>query len=76
MDPQQTHFLLGEISGKLTQIQQQQATQTAALEKLDERLRQQETKSAALGALSGGVVSIGVALVIESLKDWVKNPRS
>lgn len=61
-------LLLGEIKGKLDQVIQGQAEQNTQLSGIDRRLRKVETKSALTGALAGGVVSVGVALMIEKGK--------
>lgn len=42
----------------------------ASVNGLDGRLRTVEQKSAVIGAVSGGAMSIGVALIIEGLKQW------
>ncbi|MDP3612695.1 MAG: hypothetical protein Q8R98_12645, partial [Rubrivivax sp.] len=62
--------LLGEIKGK---VEAQDGTMQAhgeLLQSIDTRLRTQEQKAAAAGAVSGGVVSVGIALLIEGLKNW------
>lgn len=71
-------MLLGEIKGLVQGLkdgQDQQAKRLDAvgsrLDGMDERLRKVETKSAVFGALSGGAMSIGMALIIEGLKGWV-----
>ncbi|SFF13623.1 hypothetical protein [Nitrosomonas sp. Nm166] len=61
-------LLLGEIKGKLDQVIQGQAEQNTQLSGIDKRLRKVETKSALTGALAGGMVSVGVALMIEKGK--------
>jgi len=64
--------LLGEIKGKLDlvidgQAEQKQSFETK-LDGLDERLRKVENKAALNGAISGGIISIGMAIAIEKLK--------
>jgi hypothetical protein len=41
-------------------------------ERIDERLRAQEQRSAVIGAASGGAMSIGVALIVEGIRQWLK----
>lgn len=65
--------LLGEIKGKLDLVIDNQNTQneqfTKKLDGLDTRLRKVETKAALNGAVAGGIMSIGIAIVIEKLKN-------
>ncbi len=68
-------MLLGQLKGGQEVILANQAAQSKQLESMDARLREQERKSAALGALSGGIVSVGVALVVEGLKSWSGGQR-
>lgn len=77
MNEQQTQ-LLGEIHGMVKAMKETQERQADALEKvhgridkIDDRLRVVEQRSAAVGAVSGGAMAIGVALIIEGLKQWV-----
>jgi len=64
--------LLGEIKGKLDLVIDGQAEQKQSFEMkldgLDERLRKVENKAALNGAISGGIISIGMAIAIEKLK--------
>ena len=39
---------------------------------LDDRLREVEKKAAVAGAVSGGAVAIGTALVVEALKNFLR----
>jgi hypothetical protein len=69
-------LLLGEIKGKLDLVIDNQVTSDARVEQrldsIDERLRAVEIKAAVNGAVSGavtgGVISVGISLLIESLK--------
>lgn len=61
-------LLLGEIKGKLDLVIANQSAQDEKLDGLDTRLRTVERKAAMNGAVSGGLVSVGVALMIESAK--------
>lgn len=72
-----TQRLLGEIKGIVEGLRDgQQATnaQLVALgqrvDKVDDRLRVVEQRSAVMGAVSGGAMAIGIQLIIESLKAW------
>lgn len=60
--------LLGEINGKLSMVIATQQASASVLEALDTRLRKVETRSAVAGAVCGGFVSVGIALMIEKGK--------
>lgn len=71
-------MLLGEIKGLVQGLKDGQDMQAKRLDSvdsrladMDERLRNVETKSAVFGAVSGGAMSIGMALIIEGLKGWL-----
>jgi hypothetical protein len=64
-------LLLGEIKGKLDLMISNQIETNERLDKMDNRLRKVETKSAINGAISGGLVSVGVALMIEKGKSLI-----
>lgn len=59
---------LGRIEGKLDMLIAQQGDTNMRLDKMDGRLRNVEMKAATNGAVAGGLVSIGIALVIEKGK--------
>ncbi|SOD42316.1 hypothetical protein [Nitrosovibrio sp. Nv4] len=59
---------LGRIEGKLDMLIAQHADTNTRLGKMDGRLRDVEMKAATNGAVTGGLVSVGVALVIEVSK--------
>lgn len=61
-------LLLGEIRGIVASLQEGQRANTVAISTIDGRLRTVEQKAAVAGALSGGVVSIGMALVVDMLR--------
>lgn len=63
--------LLGELKGSVAGMHSEQAEQRALLQSIDARLRTQEQRAAAAGALSGGVISVGMALLIEGVKGWM-----
>ncbi len=61
-------LLLGEIKGKLEIINNNVNALADGTQRLDERLGKLETRAAAHGALAGGVISVGLALIIEKIK--------
>ena len=74
-------MMLGKIDGKLDGIRDHMNRQdtridnfdkrvTERLDGMDTRLRDVEKKSAVIGAVSGSAVSVGIALVIEGVKQW------
>lgn len=79
-DPEnQQLFLLGQIHSMVQALKDGQDLTNARLdrmdtrqEKQDERLRTLEQRSAAVGAVSGGAMAIGVALIVEGMKQWLK----
>lgn len=78
-DENQTHFMLGEIKGIVEGLREGQDAQAKQFDKLDDRidgldsrLRSVEVRSATYGAVSGGVMGIGMALLIEGLKEWLR----
>lgn len=75
-------MLLGKMDGKLDGISahlMRQDTRIDALDNrmeerhaaIDKRLRVVEQKAAVAGAISGSAVSIGIALAIEGVKQWM-----
>lgn len=78
-DDNQTHYMLGEIKGIVEGLRDGQDAQAKRFDKLDgridgldSRLRNVEVRSASYGAVSGGVMGIGMALLIEGLKEWLR----
>lgn len=61
-------LLLGEIKGKLDQVIESQGETKTMISNMDTRLRKVETRSAITGGLAGGIVSVGIALLIEKGK--------
>ncbi|SDX88855.1 hypothetical protein [Nitrosomonas halophila] len=61
-------MLLGEIKGKLDLVIKNQNQTKDMIGSLDGRVRKIERHSAMTGAVSGGLVSVGVALMIEKGK--------
>lgn len=73
------NFLLGQIHAMVQSIRDGQAEQNKRFDKLDERidtidgrLRVVEQKAAIAGAVSGGAVSVGIALIAEGLRQWFR----
>lgn len=64
-------IMLGEISGKLDGVTEHLKRQDDRMETIDGRLRTVEQRAAVAGAISGGAMSVGLALVIEGLKQWL-----
>ena len=65
-------ILLGQIDGKLDGIKTDISDQKERLDKIDERLRVVEQKAAVTGAISGGAISIGMALIIEGVRQAMR----
>lgn len=75
-------MLLGKMDGKLDSITAHLGRQDARIDALDQRMEERhnaidkrlrvvEQKAAVAGAISGSAVSIGVALAIEGVKQWL-----
>lgn len=60
-------ILLGEIKGRLDEIKGDQDLLLDKVDKIDTRLRKVEVRSAIHGAVSGGVVAVGLALIKNTL---------
>jgi hypothetical protein len=69
-------LLLGKIDGKLDGISKHLSDQDKRLDGIEQRLRTVEQKAAVSGALSGGAISVGLALIIEGAKQWMKQAGS
>jgi hypothetical protein len=79
---QQQLLLLGEIKGIVEGLRSGQQSTNTRLDKLetridqrmdgiDRRLRNVEQRAAAWGAMSGGAMAVGMALIIEGVKHWM-----
>lgn len=71
-------YMLGEIKGLIAGLKEQmQATEKRfdgldiKLDRVDERLRAVEKKAAVIGAVSGGVMSVGMALITEGIHQFL-----
>lgn len=76
-------MLLGKIDGKLDGITAHLNRQDQRIQDLDERvderlnsidsrLREVEKKAAVAGAVSGGAVAVGTALVVEGIRQFIR----
>lgn len=72
MNESDQNFTLGRIDGKLDLVIKNQKAVDAKLTEMDQRLRNVEVTAAKAGAISGTVVSIGIALIVESFKGLIK----
>ncbi|WP_047257990.1 hypothetical protein [Chromobacterium subtsugae] len=59
---------LGRIEGKLDMIVSSQSDLSKRMDAMDGRLRHVEQQAARAGALSGGIVAVGVAVAAELVK--------
>lgn len=75
-------LLLGKIDGKIDgisahlnrqdkRIDDLEQSFNGRMDSIDARLREVEKKAAVAGALSGGAVAIGTALIVEGIKQWL-----
>lgn len=67
---------LGNIEGQLEGIKGQQTAQGKKLDKIDDRMRKVELKSAINGGITGSIAGIGVSLIVASLKEVIKTNGS
>lgn len=58
----------GAVAAKLEAIKENQDRHEGKLDHIDGRLRSIETKSALTGGVAGGVMSVGIAMIMEFLK--------
>ena len=76
-------FMLGQIHGLVQSIREGQDLQNRRMDRieqrmeehykgLDERLREVEKKAAVAGAVSGGAVAVGTALVAEGIRLFLR----
>lgn len=76
-------FMLGQIHGLVQSIREGQELQNRRMDRmeermdehykgLDDRLREVEKKAAVAGAVSGGAVAVGTALVVEGIKQFMR----
>jgi hypothetical protein len=63
--------LLGEIKGEVKSLAAKTDDQTDLIRAMDARVRTLEMKGAVNGAVSGGIVSVGMALIIEAGRQWI-----
>ena len=76
-------FMLGQIHGLVQSIREGQELQNRRMDRmeermdehykgLDDRLREVEKKAAVAGAVSGGAVAVGTALVVEGIRQFMR----
>ena len=65
--------LIGEMHGLVKAMRETQLAQGGELKALDTRLREQETTAARHGAVYGGAVALGIALLVEGGKQWMRD---
>ena len=76
-------LLLGQIHGLVQALKDGQDVQIRRMDSLEEkmdqkfdsldiRLRVVEQRAAVVGAVSGGAMALGTALIVEGLKTWWK----
>jgi len=61
-------FMLGKIKGQLEGVQKSVDAQNVSVTNIDKRLRTVEKSAAVHGAVGGGLVGVGIALISESIK--------
>lgn len=66
-------LMLGEIKGMVQSMQAGQDVMASRLEAMDARLRSVEQRAAVSGAVSGGVMGVGVALIVETVRGWARS---
>lgn len=82
-DRKQELLLLGQIHGMVQSLKDGQDQQNRRMDRmeqrmeehyngLDTRLREVEKKAALAGAVSGGAVAVGTALIVEGIKQFVR----
>ena len=64
-------LLLGEIKGKVDALVDADKTRGEVLQSIDKRVRAVEQKAAVAGAVSGGVVSVGIGLITAVAREWL-----
>ena len=63
-------LLLGEIKGKLEAMDSKVSDIHATTCNMDDRLGKLEVRGAVHGAIAGGFMSVGIALLAEKMKHW------
>lgn len=82
-DRRQELLLLGQIHGMVQSLKDGQDHQNRRMDRmeqrmeehyngLDGRLREVEKKAAVAGAVSGGAVAVGTALVVEGIRQFMR----
>lgn len=68
MDRDEHTLLLGEIKGKLDALYDKVEGVDGKLDAVSGRVGRLETRAAVHGAVAGGFMSVGIALIIEKVK--------
>ena len=63
-------LLLGEIKGKLDALVDKVDGVDGKLDGVAGRVGRLETRGAVHGAIAGGFMSVGIALLVEKMKHW------
>lgn len=66
-------LMLGEIKGLVESLKTGQNQTMERLDRMDDRLRKVEQRAAVNGAVSGGIMGVGMALVVETLRSWMRS---
>lgn len=67
-DQSEVMYMLGEIKGQLEGVKKSVDTTSKSVVSMDKRLRTVERSAATYGAVGGGLVGIGIAIISESVK--------
>ncbi len=67
-DNEKVMFMLGQIKGQLEGMNKK----LDSIDGIDERLRQTEIQASKNGAVSGGAISVGIAILAEGIKHAFK----
>lgn len=65
-------LLLGQIHGIVQALRDGQQQTNDRLDAMDDRLRTVEQRAAVTGAVSGGMISVGIAMAVEGLRAWLR----
>lgn len=74
-DPQ-AHQDLGRLEGIVTMLREQHQENQAELKAIRSDVTSLKVEGGKQGAVYGGLMAIGVALIIEGAKDWLKRTAS
>ena len=66
-------LMLGEIKGLVESLKTGQNQTMERLDRMDDRLRKVEQRAAVNGAVSGGIMGVGMALIVETARNWMRS---